>query len=1038
MEYLELASTIDRLSAEGKFDEAEALLRTHCEITPPEERPGPFSGAVRLKSDVTAELSEAAIATPLANQLSRSIRNARYRAKLLFGHTGLKVIDEGDSWHQYPVFLNDIVDVVGQAHAVYSLSAAGDTAEMIDLAGEYVEGIKAENPDVFIMSAGGNDLLGDGRLRSVLKQHKAGAKAAALIDGPALKSILDVVAGHCRSIVARALGVKPSLRIIFHGYDYPHPLEGGRWLGGPLAEKNIPLDVGREVVMILVDRFNAELAKIAAANPGSVTHVDLRGKVGIGPSVWHDELHPKNPGFKNAANQVMAAMPKPDAGADESTRARGLIEAVGVTTRDKFAGPGSSRAQRRAQSGAAHTRCLMQDGEVLQAWADIEELWAQIDAPESAERLAVRDEYSLYSARTNYERIINENNLDEYFVLSRGTMAGKAVARLFVRIPGAGGSYGTGFLVGPNLLLTNNHVIPDVARAANAIATFDYEFDNRGDLRAAHSFRLKSDLFLTSKGLDYSFVGIEPVSTGGLSLKGFGAIPMLPKSGKALKKEFVSIIQHPGGDLKKVALRENRVIGAKGDFLYYVTDTLPGSSGSPVFNEEWQIAALHHMAVPDKDNPEKFSANRGVRVSSIIRDVTERRDSGDPAALKIDRLLQDGRMQADTDGMAPEARPAVPHTLPQAAAAVENEDDFAEDVDQEGDIAAPPAAAFELAPVLTAGAAHWPSDPENAPDTWHLPAADANAPFELNAALIQKLIEAGEYRPDTSTNGRFVISLRGCKLVSGGGSAVDQASVMLQPVNPDHESFRCLIGVFDPSNGEISLYLGSTVPRRTGMLKYYNKVNFGSGVNCNMLPTGCYEHCVGTHGGTAGPVTFVLRLGNGPTPASAGRAAVLRTSNDLAYGTMDKWDDTDPADNIHPAFLSSSFSSLGCLTVRGNQGANAAFSSGTGEWRMFRKKLGFDGSNHAKRFDNLLVTGHEAASIAAALSSGAGISGLVCLRQGSRGARVARLQGHLGISVDGEFGAGTRKALADMQFARLGFATGTWTAKMAALLGLAF
>jgi hypothetical protein len=47
----------------------------------------------------------------------------------------------------------------------------------------------------------------------------------------------------------------------------------------------------------------------------------------------------------------------------------------------------------------------------------------------------------------------------------------------------------------------------------------------------------------------------------------------------------VSIIQHPSGERKQLALRENQLIDVLEDFLHYRTDTAPGSSGSPVFND---------------------------------------------------------------------------------------------------------------------------------------------------------------------------------------------------------------------------------------------------------------------------------------------------------------------------------------------------------------------------------------------------------------------------------------------------------------------
>jgi len=120
-----------------------------------------------------------------------------------------------------------------------------------------------------------------------------------------------------------------------------------------------------------------------------------------------------------------------------------------------------------------------------------------------------------------------------------------------------------------------------------------------------------------------------------------------------------------------VALRDNKVLaigtqpGQSGDdFLWYETDTLGGNSGSPVFNDQWQVVALHHAGVPalkteggetfyrlrrddDAGQPRwvrakdttdygedafLWIANEGVRISSIAR-ALEVRNTAAPTPL---------------------------------------------------------------------------------------------------------------------------------------------------------------------------------------------------------------------------------------------------------------------------------------------------------------------------------------------------------------------------------------------------------------------
>ena len=55
----------------------------------------------------------------------------------------------------------------------------------------------------------------------------------------------------------------------------------------------------------------------------------------------------------------------------------------------------------------------------------------------------------------------------------------------------------------------------------------------------------------------------------------------------------LNIIQHPSGHPKRVALRNNLLTDADATTIRYFTDTLTGSSGSPVFSDEWKVIGLH-------------------------------------------------------------------------------------------------------------------------------------------------------------------------------------------------------------------------------------------------------------------------------------------------------------------------------------------------------------------------------------------------------------------------------------------------------------
>ena len=94
----------------------------------------------------------------------------------------------------------------------------------------------------------------------------------------------------------------------------------------------------------------------------------------------------------------------------------------------------------------------------------------------------------------------------------------------------------------------------------------------------------------------------------------------------------------PGRRTEEIRRSRQRVAGSavrRDLFLEYTTDTLPGSSGSPAFNKDWEVVALHHSGVPEirdggimtisgtpwrtgmPDSDIHWVANEGVRVSRI-------------------------------------------------------------------------------------------------------------------------------------------------------------------------------------------------------------------------------------------------------------------------------------------------------------------------------------------------------------------------------------------------------------------------------------
>lgn len=212
--------------------------------------------------------------------------------------------------------------------------------------------------------------------------------------------------------------------------------------------------------------------------------------------------------------------------------------------------------------------------------------------------------------------------------LDLARLAANAVARVVAadtRRPS-----GSGSMVSSRLFLTNNHVLatPDAARSH--LLQFDYELDVAGTPKKWSEFRLDPDTFFwtcPATELDVTLVAVGDQVTGDRPVTAFGYLPLSGAKDKHAEGDYVTIIQHPEGDYKQIALRENQLIGRgkAGNTLHYEADTLGGSSGSPVLNDQFELIALHHaggtvlestlengQAVPDE-------SNEGIRVSVVVQ-----------------------------------------------------------------------------------------------------------------------------------------------------------------------------------------------------------------------------------------------------------------------------------------------------------------------------------------------------------------------------------------------------------------------------------
>jgi endonuclease G len=285
-------------------------------------------------------------------------------------------------------------------------------------------------------------------------------------------------------------------------------------------------------------------------------------------------------------------------------------------------------------------------------------------------------------------RLGEADDLMQISYLPRGQRASRSVCRLLRD----GEWFGTGFLVAPGLLLTNNHVIESTAEAERFAAEFGRELTLDDQLASPIvTFKLDtSRAFVTSPyegGLDFTFVAVRPTSVDGkASIEEFGWLPMDERRDKILEGEPCVIIQHPLGEPKQICLFGSELVDRPDDFIQYMTDTDHGTSGSPVHNRHWQLIGLHHASTTtDKRRRGRNRAvNEGIRVSSMIRalrDGTHRVSGADgvapatAAAVVLARVtdpavLGDGRPMAPPMVTIPDRRAGGAPVAPEARATV--------------------------------------------------------------------------------------------------------------------------------------------------------------------------------------------------------------------------------------------------------------------------------------------------------------------------------------------------------------------------------
>lgn len=288
----------------------------------------PFSPAIVFDPSVVAVAPpdtrlEGARAMDWANELAGFRRRNKFLVRQEAGDTRPVLVSVGDSWFQFPFFLDDVIDQLGGAYSIWSLDAAGDTlANMVLNEQRHLSGLRrwAGKARALLLSGSGNDIVGEDPdgipvLAKIVRPFEAGRLAAWYIGTSEFSRRLASIEACFGEVFAAVAREFPGIPVICHGYDHAIPAvpddprrpawaKPDEWLAGPLSRHLGIRDpqLQRDIVRVLIDRLNEVLAGLCGGNGGgrfpNAWYVNVRGVV---RGRWADELHPSDTGFADVA-----------------------------------------------------------------------------------------------------------------------------------------------------------------------------------------------------------------------------------------------------------------------------------------------------------------------------------------------------------------------------------------------------------------------------------------------------------------------------------------------------------------------------------------------------------------------------------------------------------------------------------------------------------------------------------------------------------------------------------------------------------------
>jgi V8-like Glu-specific endopeptidase len=229
------------------------------------------------------------------------------------------------------------------------------------------------------------------------------------------------------------------------------------------------------------------------------------------------------------------------------------------------------------------------------------------------------------AGQKHFEKVLGDTQYVTFNWYQRGLERCRAVARIETELETDRGE-GTGFLVrggdlkeswgDQRLLLTNAHVVSNDVNVKGALrpekARISFKALGSGQTR----YRIKQLLWTSPPSeFDATLIEMDGVPS---DVETYPLSPVLPTLDEG---ERVYIIGHPKGGTLSFSINDNRLLDYQDRWIHYRAPTEGGSSGSPVFNRDWELIALHHaggLDIPKLNNKEgNYAANEGIWIQAI-------------------------------------------------------------------------------------------------------------------------------------------------------------------------------------------------------------------------------------------------------------------------------------------------------------------------------------------------------------------------------------------------------------------------------------